>query len=234
MGLLDGGANLSVYGARINGGGAFKGNSVLVSTFGNANNPVNGSNFLQNGLQIYPSSGNAVTLTLNAYGSAPQIMNMTINGDGYLWMPSAWPNGWTLPRNNNPVPPNGTRPAGVPEPAYGGGSMILQATGSLSLVSGATNDFAFPGGIVFKAGGTLDAKGVIVNQGWTTSGQAFQGIFFESPNIISTAGDIQVYSNDLNWVNFSTFPHAPVHAFSLTPNSNSSASFKPGGHDDFT
>src|SRR6185369_3452247 len=100
----------------------------------------------------------------------------------------------TLPQNNAPLAPGAVRPPGTPEPAFGGGSMIVQATGSLTLVNGGTNDFAFPGAIVLKAGGDLNTGGVIVNQGWTVSGQQFQGIFLESPNIFSSAGNIQVYS----------------------------------------
>ena len=105
--------------------------------------------------------------------------------------------------------------------------MIIQATGSLGLISGSSNDFAFPGAIVLKAGGDLNLNGVTVNQGWTTSGQAFQGIFLESPNIVSPSANIRLYSNNLNWVNFSTLPHAPVRAYSLVPDGDGSAGFAP-------
>ena len=206
-------------------GGAFKGNAIFVGTFGNANNPVNGAHFLANSLQLSPGSGNAVALTLNLYGATPQVVNVKVNGNASVAMPSAWPGGSSSPPNNPVLAPGGTRPAGVSEPPYGGGSMIVQATGALSLAGGTTNDFGFPGGIVLKAGGDLNLNGVIVNQGWTTTGKAFQGVFFESPNIVSPNGNIQVYSNDLNWVNFSTLPHAPVRAFTLARNPNGSASF---------
>ena len=73
---VDGGPQLELYGANIRGGGAFKGNAIGVHTFGNANNPVNGAIFLQNGLQLYPSTGDTVALTLNAYGHAPQVLNL--------------------------------------------------------------------------------------------------------------------------------------------------------------
>ena len=116
------------------------------------------------------------------------------------------------------------RLSGTPEPSFGGGSMIVQATGALKLQGGATNDFGFPGGIVLKAGGDLDLNGVIVNQGWNTAGRAFQGVFFESPNIVST-GNIQVLSNNLNWVNFSTFPHAPVRTWTLVQVGDGSAQY---------
>ena len=224
-GVIDGGVNLELVAGRVNGGGQFKGDGVTIRTFGSANNPVNGAYYLQNGLQLYPSSGGTIALTLNAYGSAPQVLNLFVNGSASAWMPSAWPAGVSAPANNAVVSMGGVRPSGAPEPTYGGGSMILQATGSLTLVNGGTNDFVFPGAIVLKALGDLNLNAVVVNQGWTTSGQPFQGIFFESPNIVSPNGNIQVFSNDLNWMNFSTFPQAYVRAFSLKRNADTSASF---------
>jgi hypothetical protein len=226
-GTIDGGANLDLFAGRINGGGSFKGNAITFRTFGLANNPVNGAYFLQNGLQLYPGSGNEIFVTLNGYGSTPQVFNLFMNGNATVWMPSAWPAGSTVPQNNAVVPPSGSRPAGTPQPAYGGGSMILQATGSMTLHNGGTNDFVFPGAIVLKAANFLNVNGVTVDQGWTTSGQAFQGIFFESPNIVSPNGLIMVYGNDLNWMNFSTFPQQYVRAFSLKANPDTSASFVP-------
>lgn len=224
QGVLDGGSGLRLQAAKINGGGAFKGNSAFVGTFGNANNPVNGSHFLANSLQFYPSSGNDVALTLNHYGPVPQVLNLMVNGNATVTMPSAWPVGASNPPNNPPVPSGGIRSPGTPEPSYGGGSMIVQATGTLKLQGGPSNDFAFPGGIVLKAGGDLNLNGVAVNQGWTTTGRAFQGVFFEAPNILS-AGNIHVLSNNLNWINFSTLPHAPVRTWQLVQASDGTAQY---------
>jgi len=224
-GVVDGGSQLQLYGANVKGGGALKGNAMTFATFGSANNPVNGGFFLLNGLQLYPSTGGNVALTLNAYGPAPQVLNLFVNGNATAWMPSAWPGGSIFPPNNLVVSPGGFRPAGIPDPAYGGGSMILQATGNLSLFNGGTNDFVFPGGVVFKAAGAIDLAGVLVNQGWNTAGKAFQGVYLEAPSIGSSLGNITLYSNDLNWVNFSTFPTAPVRAFTLVRNPNGTASF---------
>ena len=36
---------------------------AVIATFGHANNPVNGSYFLANGLQLWPSSGTSVALS---------------------------------------------------------------------------------------------------------------------------------------------------------------------------
>jgi hypothetical protein len=224
-GSIDGGTALSLYGANIKGGGAYKGNAMVISTFGSANNPVNGAHYLSNGLQLYPSSGSDVLLTLNDYGTSPQYFNFMVNGNAQVTMPSAWPSGVTLPPNNPSVAPGGMRAAGVADPSYGASSIIVQTTGTLSLNGGASNDFVFAGGIALKSQSALDLGGVMVNQGWTTSGQAFQGTFFESPDIVSSGGNIQVLSNNLNWVNFSTLPHAPVRTWTLVRAGDGSAQY---------
>ena len=224
-GTIDGASRLELRGAKIQGGGAFKGNDMMLSTPTVANNPVNGAHFLANGLQLYPGSGSNVNLTLHAYGAAPQVLNAKINGNGSVWMPSAWAPGSTLPPNNAVVPAGGTRAPGVPEPAYGGGSMIVQATGTLTVVKGTTNDFVFPGAIALKAGGALDLNAVVINQGWTVSGKQFQGVFFESPSIVSPAGNIQVLTNSPNWINFSTLPQQHVRTWSLAAASGGGAAY---------
>lgn len=224
-GVLDGGASLTLRGGRVTGGGAFKGDSTFIGVTGHANNTVNGAHFLANGVQLYPSTGGNVDLTLNAYGATPQVLNLMINGNGTVWMPSAWPTGATVPANNAVIPPGGSRPAGAPEPAYGGGSIIVQAQGSLQVMSGPTRDFAFPGAIALKSGGTLDLNGVVINQGWTITGKQFQGVFFESPDIVSPAGLIQVLTNNPNWINFSTLPQQHVRTWSLAPNASGGASY---------
>ncbi len=129
-GVLNGGNALWMFAANVTGGGQFRGDAVYVSTFGNANNPVNGLHYLDNGLQFYPGTGSDVLLTLNDYGSSPQFFNFEINGNGTIAMPSAWPAELDLPQNNLPVLPNASTPG--PPPAYGGGSMIIQASGTLA------------------------------------------------------------------------------------------------------
>lgn len=228
QGVLDGGDRMELLASNITGNGEFRGNSVVVHTFGNANNPVYGAHYLQNGLRLFMSANNVgmtIALTLNAYGSAPQVLNFDVHANATVWMPSAW-SGTAVPPNNPVVPaPNGIRRAGVPDPAYGGGSMIVQASLSLALVNGDTHDFVFPGAIVLKAVDGLDLNGVVVNQGWTTSGRSFQGVFLEAPNIFSSSGLIEVYGNDLNWINFSTFPNTPVRAFALVRQPDGSATY---------
>jgi len=86
QGVVDGGPLLDVEGLSIGGGGHFHGDAIVLSTPTRANNPVYGAHFLANGLQLYPSTGTDVSLTLHAYGSAPQVLNVIIYGNGFVWM----------------------------------------------------------------------------------------------------------------------------------------------------
>lgn len=222
-GGIHAGRKLELLASRITGSGTFKGDAIVIHTFGNANNPVNGSHFLDNGLALAPGTGDPlpkVYLTLNLYGAAPQVVNLRVQGHASVWMPSAWPQPYDWPANNAVVPPGGTRDPGVPDPAYGGGSLLLQATGQLALSDGGpegTRDFAFPGGIALRAGEGMDLAGVTLNQGWTTSGVPFQGVFLEAPWITSSS-DIRVFSNDLNWTNLSVLADVPLHVQRLIRN----------------
>jgi probable HAF family extracellular repeat protein len=223
-GTVDGGANLVLQGSMVNGSGAYKGNAIRISTFGNVNNPVNGGYLLQNGLRVLPSSGGTVALTLNGYGATPQVFNVRVEGNALVSMPSAWPAGVTDPPNNAPVLSGGFRPAGVPDPAYGGGSLIVQATGGLVLDGGVSRDFAFPGAVVLIAG-SLDFNGVAVYNGWTTGGKAWQGMYFEAPVITSSAGLIDARTNDNNWINFNVRPNVGVRAWQLKRIAGGAAQF---------
>lgn len=226
QGSVDGGTSLVLEGSWVNGSGAYRGDTVFLSTSGNVNNPVHGLHFLANGLRVLPSTGGTVALTLNGYGSAPQVFNVRVEGNAVVSMPSLWPAGSNYPfLNNPPVLPGGFRPAGVPDPAYGGGSLIVQATGGLTLDGGVSHDFVFPGGLVLVAGGSLDFNGVTVDNGWTTTGQAWQGMFFEAPVITSSAGPIDTRASDNNWINFNVKPNVGVRAWQLKRVAGGAAQF---------
>ena len=227
QGLLSGDAQLRVLGARITGGGRFVGNDIHVATFGNANNPVNGNYFLANGLQLSPATGKQVALSLSHYGTGPQVLNFAVNGDAVLAMPSAWPAGYFAPPNSLPALPGEVRPPGAGNPAHGASGLIVQATGNLKLAGGASNDLVLAGGVVLKAGGTLDLDGVAIVNGWTLAGQSFQGVNLEAPRITSSSGPIRVYTNRLNWANFSTFPYAPVRTWQFVPQPDGTAAYVP-------
>ncbi|MEO8751346.1 MAG: Ig-like domain repeat protein [Casimicrobiaceae bacterium] len=228
LGTVDGGPSLQLYASKVNGGGAFKGNAIALATFGNLNNPVNGSHFLANGLQLFPSSGVDVNVSIAGYGSAPQFMNLMVNGIATFSMPSVWPNGSPLPPNNRPAMPGEVRAAGAPDPSFGGGSIILQSTGGLALAGGASSDFVFPGGLVIKANGPLDVKGTALDNAWTTSGAPFQGVFLEAFTIFdsSPSAHLNVRTNDLNWANFSVRPLVPASTWTLQRLGDGTAQFQ--------
>jgi hypothetical protein len=243
-GVVNGGVKLEIFASEVHGGGDFDGNDSKLHVFGNANHPVHGNDFLQNYLSFNPGTGVAplaaatavaaaspdILFTLNAYGPAPQFVNFKFNGNASMWMPSQWPSALQFPPNNHVLAPNEVRPAGTPEPAYGGGSMIVHATGSLVLFGGGpagSHDFVFPGAIVMISDQWIDLMGTIVNQGWTGNGKAFQGIFFKAPIIEDSSGRMTIYGNALNWINMSTMPVTPVSAFTLQTNNDGSQSFAP-------
>ena len=228
QGSIDGAGSLQVFAAKVNGGGALRGNAIVLATFGNLNNPVNGAHYLSNGLHLYPGSGNALDLTLAAFGTAPQFMNLMLHGNATLGMPSAWPNGSTLPPNNRPLMPGDVRGAGVPDPAYGGGSMIVQATGSLTLNGGMSSDFVFPGSVVLRSAGVLDVKGAAIDNAWTTSGATYQGVFLEAAGVTDTgpSARIAVRTNDLNWVNVMPRALVPVNTWTLKRQGDGTAQFQ--------
>lgn len=213
--VLDGGDRLTLLGGLIQGSGAFIGNAVIVSTFDRANNPVHGSHYLDNAIHISPASGPGVDLTLNHYGPNPSYLNVSVDGNARIQAPSAWPAGSPLPNNNLPILPGTIRAMSDPLPSFGGGSMIVQATKNLTLSGGTTNDFVFPGGIAMKAGGTIDLAAVTLVNGWTTLGKPFQGLHFEAPSI-TTPSLTSIFSNALNWVNFSVQPTGHFGFFSLS------------------
>lgn len=225
-GTIWGPTALTLMGASVTGNGSHIAGAFNLYTFGNANNPTHGSFFLENGLRVYPPPGGfRVPVTIAAYGSAPQFINLAVNGDATLLMPSSWPAGVNLPRNHRPVAPGESIPNFTP-PAYGGGGIIVQVSDELTLLGGASNDLVIPGALVLKAGRLLDVGGVTLNNGWTSTGQTFQGVFLESPIIVNNGGAIRVYTNDLNWINFSSFPRAAVETWQLVKPS-SQAYFKP-------
>ena len=87
-------------------------------------------------------------------------------------------------------------------------------------------DLAYHGGsLEFNEDGELDLNGVVINQGWTITGKQFQGVFFESPSIVSPPGYIQVLTNNPNWINFSSLPKQHVRTWSLTGDGNGGAGY---------
>src|SRR5207249_317678 len=102
----------------------------------------------------------------------------------------------TTPFSNIPLSTGAQGGGGLQ--ANGGSQLILQAAGNLDVVAPNREEvvglnegppppppqpfFQFPGGAVFKAGGTLTFF-VPVYNAWTTVAVPFQGIFAEAPVI---------------------------------------------------
>jgi hypothetical protein len=209
QGSIGGGHKLHIAAGQIGGGGTFRGDDVSFAIEGNANNPVNPVDFLQNGLHVAPANGNGVTLRLVAFGPQAQFLNVQLLGDAVLSMAYSWPSDLPtllpLPRNHFPAIPYAQPP--IANATYGGGSLIVQAAGSLTIDGGyVNNNFVFAGGIALIAGGALDINAVQFDNGWSTNGTPFQGVFFEAPLIKSSYGNINVVTSNNQWVNFSTLP----------------------------
>lgn len=224
-GTLHGAARLFLRTASINGHGAFVGDEVTLASTGHVNNPSHGSHFMSNHIRVSPAGLVPVRLRLADDGTARQVFNVLVTGDAIASMPSQWPAGSGLPPNNLPVLPGGVRAAGEPEPAYGGGSLLLQVVGRLWLEAGASGDFVFPGGLVMRARQAIEFGGVTVDNGWTTAGVPFSGQFFEAPTIRNSSGEMRLFTNALNWINFSSYPQGVVRASQLVQDGNGDARF---------
>lgn len=213
---------------------------------GAAGNPVP-SNFLGNGFGVAPfTSGATVNLSITGEGGGNQntnYINIAVDGSanvssgqtrsplagvisddyysnsGYNYMDVNSSGSYT-------APPSGTSTmANVPVPTHGG-SMILQASGVLTVVppdgaylqneNGNTengtsgNDYGYGGAFVFPGGLVLIGNdGVTVNvpiiNGWSLSATPFQGIFLEG-NQIDFNNNAYIVTGQGQFVNFSTQP----------------------------
>lgn len=219
-GNVDGAGVLDVMGAGIHGGGFFRADAVALRTFGNANNPVNGARYLANSLTLAPSQWTAqsdakrIAVLLNGYGAAPQVFNVLVDGHAMVDMPAGAPSPGA-PANNHPVLADEHGDYWPGEAPYGGGSMIVQAAKTLTLAPNAA-EFVFPGSVVLKAGERIDTNGRTLDNGWTGSGKAFQGIYLEAPQITDATGTVSFVTNLSNWINFSTLPAASVTGRQVT------------------
>ena len=226
-GVIDGGTSLRIDAGSVHGTGRMHGDAIDIANTAFLNMPQFGMHYESNALHLYPSTGNTLRVGLANYGSASQVVNLMLHGNATLSMPSVWPGGSTMPANNRPAMAGEVRPAGAPDPVYGGGSMIVRSTGTLTLDGGASGDFVFAGGISFISDGVLDLNGTAIDNGWTTSGATYQGVFMQAPSIVdnASANGISVRTNNLNWVNFSVRPAVPVHTWTLQKQGDGTTAF---------
>jgi hypothetical protein len=185
---------------------------VSLVSYGSFNAPIAGNtNWPKNSIDIMPlSPGGAVGFDMSAVGGGFQAINVKFLGDAYV----------TSGATQTPFQLVGLTSSSIVPPfltANGGSQLILHATGNMDIdgVYGFYGPlgpyaFQFPGGIAFIAEGYL-SQNVPVYNAWTTNGGAFQGVFYESPNIIASA---YTATNDQNWVNYSSYPATgPSQAF---------------------
>ncbi|MDD5575512.1 MAG: filamentous hemagglutinin N-terminal domain-containing protein [Acidithiobacillus sp.] len=177
--------------------------------FGNLNAPIAGNtNWLNNAITAAPFTVTSpVNLTVNAIGASRQSINVKVNGSAIVGS-GATVTSW------GPVTPitSGFLASGALV-GNGGSQLILNATGNMT----SPGNFVFPGGVVFKAGGSLNMAGVY--NAWTPVAQAYQGVFFEAPNIVANG---LVLTNGTSWVNFSTMPAggSVPNIYQLQPSTN--------------
>ncbi|MDD4934097.1 MAG: filamentous hemagglutinin N-terminal domain-containing protein [Methylacidiphilaceae bacterium] len=210
----------------ITGPGTVTANRVLFDgVTGNINNRV-GTNPLQNGFHIANGPGGNTAITISAVGTSPQAINLNVAGNATV------NSGRTATFTHaddalRPVPNTGS-------------NLLVQASGNLTVVQSGSemedsgtslsaqalhipNGFVFPGGIVLIAGtggsGTL-ALNTVVDNGYTTTAVAGQGIFFQAPTILSPN---PVVTNGNTWVNFSVQPSVVPAIYGVATTASSSA-----------
>ncbi|WP_142660157.1 hypothetical protein [Methylacidimicrobium tartarophylax] len=193
----------------ITGPGAIAADRVLFDgVAGNINNRV-GTNPLQNGLHIANGPSGNTAITISAVGTSPQAINLTVAGNATV------NSGRTATFVHSD---DALRPV-----SNAGSNLLVQTTGNLTVAQSASEledngtslsaqvlhiskGFVFPGGIVLIAGtggsGSL-ALNTVVDNGYTTTASAGQGIFFQAPTILSPN---PVVTNGNTWVNFSVRP----------------------------
>ena len=186
-------------------------NMLDVDITGSINAPIAGNtNWLDNGLTVAPLDPlDPVWVSVSATGGGFQAINLGVTGNMVADSGTT-----TTPFIGVPLTTGGFPAGGLQGNV--GSSMILQASGSLTLVGMPTGSpfapplaFQFPGGLAFKAGTTLMTTTPVYNA-WTTVAIPFQGQWYEAPSII--IGSFLATSGN-TWTNFST---APVSGFPTT------------------
>jgi filamentous hemagglutinin family protein len=193
-------------------------NYLGLDILGSINAPIAGNtNWLDNAMVIAPLFTAApVDISMSAIGGGFQAINLKIDGNATI------DSGATVTPFLDVGLTTGTQYAGGLIP-NGGSQLIVNATGNLDVYAGNSfvppppppleNEFVspavtgpaafqFPGGVAFKAGGTLTVHAPVYNA-WTTAALPFQGAFFEAPTIVMLG---YLATNGNSWGNWSTMP----------------------------
>ena len=164
------------------GPGVITANHVAIDASGNVRNPT-GVNYLLNGLQI-TTVGTAPRVEFTARGPAVQAINLAITGDAVV------SSGQSVIAQNPCYSGLCIVPSGgyIPQ-SNAGSSLIVQASGDLTVVASAfgsdflgggfgglsaTSGFLFPGAVVLVAGGALNVN-TVVDNAFTGTAAPFQG-----------------------------------------------------------
>ena len=187
--------------------------NLVLAARGNFNAPIAGNtNWLLNQMQVASLTPSIpMALSLSAVGAAFQAINVGITGEAFV------DSGLTVtPFFNIPLSTGVLGGGGLI--GNGGSQLIINASSNLTIVGNSGAQFGagtpggpgfntgvfyeFPGGSVFKSGGTLTQLAPVYNA-WTTVAQPFQGIFFEAPIINALA---YTATNGNSWTNYSVLP----------------------------
>ncbi len=176
---------------------------------GNINNRTSKSDYLKNGFNLAQPSGdsNPMYITFTADGPTAQAINLNIKGDASI------SSGDTINgRAAGIAAGTGISLGSYVPAANAGSSLLVQASGNLTITSGsgggdvsrAPNVFNFPGGVAFVAGKSLNVNAVVDNAWSGTGATPFQGQYYDAPTINVNAAAF--YTSHNNWVNFSVMP----------------------------
>ena len=178
---------VSFKGGGLTGSGVITTNQFHLSATGDVRNVVSPTNPLLNGFTIANGPFSSTSISIDAEGSTPQIINLHVNGNATIdsAATSTFVNSVFFPTKGltNPVP-------------NAGGNLLVNATGNLTVngsvpssyalstdILGLSNAFVFPGGVALKAGGMLTLNTTIDNGYTAVAGPNFQGVFLSAPQI---------------------------------------------------
>jgi hypothetical protein len=189
--------------------------NLVLDLLGSFNAPIAGNtNFLNNALvSASLTTTIPMAVSISAVGAGFQAVNVGITGGALV------DSGITLTPFVGVPLTTGFFPAGALI-GNGGSQLIVNATGTLSIVAnsgaqsvgedggpgffngGGNFQFQFPGGTVFKSATSI-SQFIPVYNAWTPIAQPFQGIWYEAP--IINAGSFDA-TNGNSFVNFSVMP----------------------------
>ncbi|MFO1413394.1 MAG: hypothetical protein U1F10_05685 [Burkholderiales bacterium] len=196
-------------------------NNIVAVLLGSFNAPIAGvTDWLQNSFLIGAQDPTVpVNISLSQMGGGPQFINMKVKGD--VWIDSGLT---ATPFQNVGLTSGQFFPVG-PLIGNGGSSLIVNASGALSVVSnsgaqdyswvggpgfnggmGGAAFFQSPGGIALKAGDLLTVTLPVYNA-FTPLALPYQGVWLESDQILA----LSYFATQGNArVNFSSTPQNPV------------------------